>query len=367
VDIFQAVHKATTGDAFFPSIHSDLKSRKLRDLLSQGVAPNGMVHPDNAFLEKIFTDRVRGFAENIMPYAQSRAAHQTAMDFMSTVKDKTKPPKLPRASTCEWMNLFRNHADINITETPMHNGSDDDLLNLITCDLESQAFMNVLVSLFVREDILPMLDNILAEPVLSQTALYSHVLNQKRILTRRADTRLVDAVERIKKEDEARKVLVRVRKALEAHLCEDSGLTDLVRSRHAKIGFMGLHVLAQYTEVKCTSIVTNASPPVVAYHKARAAVYQIVYHSRQTAHRLLYKTVCTFIEEIKALFIFYGELRDQPFTNDQLAFRAKWHPRNNCSCNTDALAHAMCLIKHATFYALKSLDEAYVQLSHMSL
>lgn len=276
----------------------------------------------------------------------------------------TAPVSVELPRTQVWLDLltsFIETEDPPAVQQPAAAAADKQLIAV-----EQATLVNMLVSLWVREDVCAALEDRLSSLVkIEHTALF-RPLRAAHIVIPDTALRLWEPLQ------------TECQRLRQQHTCEDSlaSLRSLTQSLYGHVWYASLagrerarrvlRVVVREAATRCTELSRHIVQQVLEPHNQtvvecrRAAI-----RTYRTAQSLVTDGIRLMIAGVKDLLRWSPLLWQQPLTPAQLAFRTQWHrpaTLRTCGCDSSLTAYATCFLHDGTLSFVRRLPEVYVQL-----
>lgn len=265
--------------------------------------------------------------------------------------------------TDAWFHLLESFltADRDAEPGTARTAADEQLIAV-----ERATLVNMLVSLWVREDVCAALEDRLSSTVkLEHTALF-RPLRAAHVVVPDTALRLWEPLQ------------AECQRLLRQHTCEDSvaSLRNLTRSLYNHVWHASLagrerahgvlRAVCRDAAARCGELSRHIVEEVMEpYNRTVLECKRAAIRTYRTAQSLVTDGIRLMIAGVKDLLSWSPLLWKQPLTPTQLAFRTKWHrpaTLRTCGCDSNLTAYATCFLQDGTLSFVRRLPEVYVQL-----
>jgi len=340
-----------------PSLKSYVRCSRVRGHLASGIPESGVPHPDDAKLRAEFNKLVETSTNKLYPAIKRNFATKALENLMKQMEYGRSDLMLEYPKVHAWHTLLSSFL------LPS-----DQVAYSIDRPVAEEIVMlrSLLISRFVREDVLPLVDTALSGTNLAESALLL-------VLEKRWQRTPMFRYQ------EWRNALVAEKTLLHGWLRDDDTDHDfsvLVRAiqaaTHPNTLRRRLESLSADTLMECKAkvggkLVMTILPNMKLWYSEWLCSARFLHseHHAQVHHQL-----AAFLSQFDHLVAPYPSVCHQPLTPEQLESRKKWHIRTNrqvCACDKSLRVHATCLVYHGVMHWTQSLRDAYAQLTYMTL
>lgn len=339
------------------SLTSYVRCSRVRGHLASGIPEQGVPHPYDAKLRAEFNELVEKTVNKLYPAIKRNFATKALENLMKQMEYGRSDLMLEYPKVHAWHTLLSSFL------LPS-----DQVAYSIDRPVAEEIVMlrSLLISRFVREDVLPLVDTALSGTNLAESALLL-------VLEKRWQRTPMFRYQ------EWRNALVAEKTLLHGWLRDDDTDHDfsvLVRAiqaaTHPNTLRRRLESLSADTLMECKGkvggkLVMTILPNMKLWYSEWLCSARFLHseHHAQVHHQL-----AAFLSQFDHLVAPYPSVCHQPLTLEQLDSRKKWHIRTNrqvCACDKSLRVHATCLVYHGVMHWTQSLRDAYAQLTYMTL
>lgn len=355
---FARQHENVARDIIFPSLLATGISYAERPLLREKLADKmkpEMDHPMNAEYHEIIAKKVHDFMKSV--YTDTR--RMMTFEWLANRYETLEIPNTPKPDMQAWRIALDNM--IPDEARPISRTDEFDTVHA----LEEKALHNILVSRFVREDIVPLLEFLIRQLPVSRTGLCKPVKQCMLPLQR----------DWMKNNDDLHDItLVGYDKIVGEYVIntdKDEMLRDTVRAywlhaRNSETAIKGFDEILKKAHYTAFSIVLQVDTEVI--NKWRQHIARTVKLCKEQvgfSQQFIAAQQARFRESVLPFLSTIPSVRMQKLSETQLKVREFWHTNPGCSCNEHIPRHAVCLIVHGFSDILKKWREGYVQFGNM--